>query len=118
MKRCCKAWPASRQAQRVEECMQRQDTSIARVDVTQGGSISTGLSPQRAQPMKIYDVYGTQYHASICVQDDGQKVWTFDPLWQAFWQKAIEHAIENEPHASVIPYEGFTIRQRQEPDAT
>jgi hypothetical protein len=103
--------------------MQRQDTSIARLDVTQGGSISTGLSPQGAQPMKIYDIYGTQYHASICVQDDGQKVWTFDPLWQAFWQKAtsqkaIEHAIENEPHASVIPYEGFTIRQRQEPDAT
>ena len=88
--------------------MQRQDTSIARLDVTQDGSISTGLAPQRAQPMRIYDIYGTQYHASICVQEDGQKVWTFDPLWQAFWQeatrqKAIEHAIENEPHASVIP---------------
>ena len=28
--------------------------------------------------MTIYDIYGAQHHASICVQEDGEKVWTFD----------------------------------------
>jgi hypothetical protein len=70
--------------------------------------------------MMVYDIYGTQYHASVCVQDDGQKVWTFAPLWKDFWseatrQKTLEQAIDNEPHAAVIRYGGFTIRRRQEP---
>jgi len=46
--------------------------------------------------MRTYDVYsGTECHASVCVQDDGQKVWTFAPEWKDFWvdadkQKVIE----------------------------
>ena len=53
----------------------------------------------------------------MCVQDDGQKVWTFDPEWKDFWvdvniQEAIAWAIDHDPNAMIMSYEGFTIRQR------
>jgi hypothetical protein len=68
--------------------------------------------------MTIYDVYGTQHHASICVQADGEKVWTFDPLWEDFWhdatrQKVMEQALDNDPHAAVIYAEGVSMRTRE-----
>lgn len=68
--------------------------------------------------MRIYDVFaGTGYHASVCVQDDGQKVWTFDPQWKDFWvdadrQKTIERAIDHDPYAAILYVEGFTIKRR------
>ena len=68
--------------------------------------------------MTIYDVYGTQHHASLCVQADGEKVWTFDPLWEDFWhdatrQKVMEQALDNDPHAAVIYAAGVSMRTRE-----
>ena len=68
--------------------------------------------------MRTYDVYsGTECHASVCVQDDGQKVWTFAPEWKDFWvdadkQKVIEWGIDHDPKAPLLTHAGFTIRLR------
>ncbi len=68
--------------------------------------------------MRIYDVVrGTEYHATVRVQGDGQKVWTFDLQWKDFWvnadkQKMIEQAIDHDPNAAILCVEGFTIKQR------
>ncbi len=68
-------------------------------------------------PVKIYKVFrGTEYHATLCVQSDGQKIWTFDPQWKDFWvdtdkQKMIEQAIDHDPNAAILCVENFTIKQ-------
>ena len=68
--------------------------------------------------MRIYDVFGgTEYHATVCVQDDGQKVWTFDPQWKDFWvdadkQRMIDQVIDHDPNAAILCVKGFTMRQR------
>ena len=68
--------------------------------------------------MRTYDVYsGTEGHASVCVQDDGQKVWTFTPEWKDFWveadkQKVIEWDIDHDPNAPLLTHADFTIRLR------
>lgn len=68
--------------------------------------------------MRIYDVFGgTECHATVCVQDDGQKIWTFDPQWKDFWvnadkQKRIEQAIDHDPNTEILCVEGFTLKQR------
>ena len=69
--------------------------------------------------MRTYKVSrGTEYLATVCVQDDGQKDWTFAPEWTDFWldandQEAIEQAIGHAPNETVMVYEdkGYTIRQ-------
>ena len=67
--------------------------------------------------MRIYDVYyGTKLYATVCVQDDGQKIWTPNPEWGDFWleddnQKAIEKTIDN-PNISDFTFEKLTIKQR------
>jgi len=53
----------------------------------------------------------------VCVQDDGQKVWTFAPEWKDFWvdadkQKVIEWGIDHDPNAPLLTHAGFTIRLR------
>ena len=66
---------------------------------------------------RIYDVYyGAEHNATVGVQDNGQKVWTFGQ-WQDFWvdtdrQKAITEAIDRYPTVVSFVFEGFTIRQR------
>lgn len=68
--------------------------------------------------MRIYDVFGgTKQHATVCVQDDGPKVWKFDSQWKDFWvdadkQKMIEKVIDHDPNAAILSIEGFTIKQR------
>ena len=68
--------------------------------------------------MRIYDVFGgTEYHATVSVQDDGQKVWTLDPQWKDFWldtdkQKMIEQTINHDPNAAILCVDVFTIKQR------
>ena len=67
--------------------------------------------------MRTYDVFaGTEQHATVCMQDDGRKVWRFDPQWKDFWvadkQKMIEQAIDHDPNAAIISVEGFIVRQR------
>lgn len=66
----------------------------------------------------IYDVFGgAEYRATVCVQDDGRKVWTFGPQWKDFWvdadkQKMIEQAISHDPNAAILSVEGFTVKHR------
>ena len=66
---------------------------------------------------QIYDVYyAEEHHATVGVQNSGQKVWTFGQ-WQDFWvdtdrQKAITEAIDRYPTVVSFVFEGFTIRQR------
>lgn len=68
--------------------------------------------------MSLYDVYwGTERHATACVQDDGQKDWVFSSEWGDFWvdkakQKGIEYGIGYDPHAVIIRYEGCTAQKR------
>lgn len=67
--------------------------------------------------MRIYDVFGADYQATVSVQDDGQKDWTFDPQWKDFWvdavvQKTIEQAIDHDPNVAKLCVAGFTIKQR------
>jgi hypothetical protein len=56
--------------------------------------------------MRTYDVYHVREHnATVSVQDDGQKVWTFGE-WKDFWvdadtQKAIEWVIDNDPNTDL-----------------
>lgn len=71
-------------------------------------------------PMRIYKVFsGAEYYATVCLQNDGQKVWTFAPEWKDFWvdadkQKMIGQAIDRYPDTAIFKYENFTIRQTNE----
>jgi hypothetical protein len=76
------------------------------------------LHEKKNNPMRTYDVYHVREHnATVSVQDDGQKVWTFGE-WKDFWvdadtQKAIEWVIDHDPNTETMVYEKkFTIQKR------
>lgn len=103
-----------RYLRQLRDLRNRMTHSAVKLNIEQAKSVvARGISV-----FLTYDVFsGTAYHATVCVQDDGRKVWTFDPQWKDFWvdadkQKVIEQAIDHHPNASILSVEGFAIKQR------
>jgi hypothetical protein len=70
--------------------------------------------------MQTYDVYcGIAHCASVCIQDDGRPVWTFDATWHPAWGETriptrIEEILAGAPRAAILFYAGFTLQRRPE----
>ncbi len=66
--------------------------------------------------MRIYDVLeDTEPKATVCVQDDGKKVWKIDPyinFWMGDMKREIERAIDSAPSEAIFRVKSFIIKQR------